>query len=131
MLFPIYCYISIILRIVAYISLLIFPLCYITSRLYFVFFSSNDNNFRILSITFACYIHIVLGGWMNGFSCCSLYYIQLYVSVILVDKFSILSLSPPEMFSIDHPFVYLIVKKDRNSKNLNVITLFNGLIYNL
>ncbi|XP_029176017.1 serine protease inhibitor 3/4-like isoform X5 [Nylanderia fulva] len=49
---------------------------------------------------------------------------------LLVDKILILPISPPKMFSIDHPFAYLIVKKDGNSQNLNVITLFNGLIYN-
>ncbi|KAL6443976.1 hypothetical protein ACFW04_001738 [Cataglyphis niger] len=51
------------------------------------------------------------------------------VTAIVMDKFSI-SISSPEMFLIDHPFIYVIVKLDRNSRNLNIITLFNGFIHN-
>ncbi|XP_018347609.1 PREDICTED: alaserpin-like isoform X9 [Trachymyrmex septentrionalis] len=47
-------------------------------------------------------------------------------AIIVVDKISII----PEKFSIDRPFVYHIVKIDRKSRDISVIPLYNGFVYN-
>lgn len=117
-------------------SLLIFLPSYVTFGFYF--FSAIDkiiSSFASMHRIHLHIIHIVLvwvDKWIDKwrqFHAHLLYSFQLYVSAIVMDKISIISISSPEMFLIDHPFMYVIVKIDRNSRNLNVITLFNGFIH--
>lgn len=62
--------------------------------------------------------------WTSEWIAC---YNQSCVSVLVVDKISMVSISPLENFLIDRPFVYRIVKIDEKSTD---ITLFNGFVYN-